>query len=711
MTDYDPQERGDDQDYERYLAGMDASMQQKVALTAAHVLTEGKLADMGMGSGTGSDALAGLYPTIQVIGVDINPEMVTRAQKKYKRKNLDFVVGDIAERCFGPESLDTVFNSSVLHHVTSFNGYDHQRAKRAVLNQVRQLKFGGCLIVRDFVRTKSREVRLELPAPLAALLERFATEFKSLNPPESRGFSLKRLTPATDGWESYLLDEVHAVEFVLRKDYVEDWDTEILEEYSYFTQEQFEGVFQECGLRVLASTPIYNPWIVKHRFEGQFRIFNSDGELQEFPPTNYLIVGERVRATEAVDWRPQPESSPISYLKFSHFEDRTTGAIRDMVRRPFTTLDVVPYFVQNDEVYVVARRSYARPVLRLNEGTLDGSRSPSFVTEPIVVVTGEEPLAESVEKALEEWAGLTQDSLKSFRFGSTTYPSPGGLCEQVQSVFVEIEPVMSSRAKDRVRAVSARQLLRSAQVGGLPDARLEMHCFELLDGLGITPGSWIGATLELNATEDKSIVSEGKLPLLSPRRRFLSADKKADFLHLGCREFRAESFQGEVTSQLTLEYVVPKHLSLQTVSMALLKRVGGEVWMGLCEEDFPAAQCFSGNSGLLVVPAWRLPKGVDTLSAAVEFLQARLQHEHNLEVTQVLNLGGVYYPSPGVTPEALTPMLCEVVTELKNSRGIIWVKLKHVLSNFSELRDGHLKTTVLRASRALALNLEGVFYD
>jgi hypothetical protein len=44
--------------YARYLAGMDASMRQKVALTAAHLLSEGEIADMGMGSGEGSAALA-----------------------------------------------------------------------------------------------------------------------------------------------------------------------------------------------------------------------------------------------------------------------------------------------------------------------------------------------------------------------------------------------------------------------------------------------------------------------------------------------------------------------------------------------------------------------------------------------------------------------------------------------------------------------------
>ena len=129
---YSRQERGAGADYERYLAAMDASMQQKIALTAAHVLGQGWVADMGMGSGSGSEALAALYPSIRVTGVDINPEMVERAAARFSRPNLDFRSGDIGKPCFEPESLDAIFNSSVLHHVTSFNDYRLEEAAHAL---------------------------------------------------------------------------------------------------------------------------------------------------------------------------------------------------------------------------------------------------------------------------------------------------------------------------------------------------------------------------------------------------------------------------------------------------------------------------------------------------------------------------------------------------------------------------------------------------
>jgi ubiquinone/menaquinone biosynthesis C-methylase UbiE len=80
---YDKQARGDDSAYHRYLAGMDRSMRQKVAMTAAHLLGEGTVADMGMGSGASSEALASLYPRLKVVGVDVNTEMVNRAKDRY----------------------------------------------------------------------------------------------------------------------------------------------------------------------------------------------------------------------------------------------------------------------------------------------------------------------------------------------------------------------------------------------------------------------------------------------------------------------------------------------------------------------------------------------------------------------------------------------------------------------------------------------------
>jgi ubiquinone/menaquinone biosynthesis C-methylase UbiE len=162
---YSKQHRGAAVAYESYFAGMDSSMQQKVALTTAHFPVHGRIADMGSGSGRGTFDLASLYDGLELIGVDINNITVERANEKYQLPNLSYVVGDISRMVFPPETLDGILDSSVLHHVTSFNSFDVNRVFTTLDNQVAQLKTGGVIIIRDFVIPAGpEEVYLDLPA-------------------------------------------------------------------------------------------------------------------------------------------------------------------------------------------------------------------------------------------------------------------------------------------------------------------------------------------------------------------------------------------------------------------------------------------------------------------------------------------------------------------------------------------------------------------
>src|SRR5215831_4126827 len=224
--DYGAQARGGLGAYERYLAGMDASMRQKVALTAAHLLCEGRVADMGMGSGLGSQALAALYPRLDVVGVDIDERMVARARAQHRAPNLSFVAGDSAASVFPDGALDGIFDSSVLHHVTAFAGYRHENAAAALATKVLELKDHGVLVVRDFLDPGPAPVLLDVPGDdgddsedparcsTAALLERFAREFRSLAP--RPGCTVERVAgagpapAAPPGWRRYRLTHKHA---------------------------------------------------------------------------------------------------------------------------------------------------------------------------------------------------------------------------------------------------------------------------------------------------------------------------------------------------------------------------------------------------------------------------------------------------------------------------------------------------------------------
>lgn len=702
---YTRQDRGDTGAYERYLNSMDISMRQKVALTAAHLMTRGTVADMGMGSGSGSHALASLYPGLHVVGVDVNPEMVARARERYRLPNLEFLEGDIAAPCFPEGSLDGIFDSSVLHHVTTFTGYDHAAAERALRAQAAQLREHGVLIVRDFVSPGEDAAILELPTDTAELFRRFGREFRRLH--AQPGFAYEELPPAGDGWARFAVPLRLAAEFLLRKDYRADWEVEILEEYTYATQADFRRMFSDLGLRVLTSTPLWNPWIVRNRFEGKCRLATPEGAPLEFPPTNYVIVGERVPLNEGVRLEERDEAEPLGFLERERYAsgERT----RDLVRRPHLTVDILPWFRRRGEVFVLVRQSYPRPLLAgAAARSLDGSTTAGYVSEPLSVLQTDRPLGQTVERALAERAGVPASAIRGMRPGGHYYPSPGGTMEEVRSLLVEIEPTDAGQplpglsgfsTSGRVAAVEAGQLLRAAQVGGLPDARLEANVYELL---GPARGPWIGEAIDPVPAQ----VPRTSLDVLlaRPRRRAWTAvEGPATFLDLRCSWFEELAADGRVLHRVRREYVVPRGSSLNTMACAVLARVDGEVLLGLDDDDLPAAQGFSGHSDLLVAPAWRLPREVQTVTPARRWVAARLAEDHGLQVGRVWELGGRYHPSAGVSPEAVYPVAVEVLGVSGAGRGLHFVPLREVVERLDVLQDGHLRVLALRAAHALGV--------
>jgi SAM-dependent methyltransferase len=734
---YDAQARGDQDSYARYLRGMDASMRQKVALTAAHLLCEGKVADMGMGSGSGSHALAALYSRLEVVGVDIDPTIVELARRTHSLPNLSFQQGDISGPVFPAGSLDGIFDSSVLHHVTSYGGYRHENAAAALAAQAAQLKPHGVLVVRDFLDPGPGQVLLDLPADdgqdsdspdppsasTAALLERFAREFRSLSPVP--GFACERTRgagpggpPLRPGWRRYRLGRKHAAEFLLRKDYRADWQTEVQEEYTYFTQPAFEALFARLGLRVLASTAVWNPWIVHNRFEGQCALWSEEGLALPFPATNYVIVGERVPPDEGVAFQVAASlDPPRGFLRLEHHREVDTGRIYDVAARPHPTVDIVPFFRAGGTVYVLARTSYPRPILRAGHQDclpLDGSGPADYVAEPLNVLQTDAPLGQTVEEALDRTASIAPRAIRRMLTGTTYYPSPGGILEEVRSVLVEIDPVFVNSplpglsgfsSSGRIRAIEARQLLRSAQVGGLPDARLELNVHDLLLRLGVDRGPWIGDQLALGQAMRATTTALDEALARPGRRRFeRTAEAGAPFLEVRASRFEELAADGRVLDAATLEYVVPvAPLGLNTVATALLARGPDDgVLLGLDEDDLPAAQSFAGVSNLLVTPAWRIPRRVGALGEARAFVAARLHAEYGVTVDRAWELGGPYRPSAGLTPEIVYPLAFGVASVAAGHRPLLWIPIDQLVAQRQRVPDGHLRVVVLRASHALS---------
>jgi hypothetical protein len=268
----------------------------------------------------------------------------------------------------------------------------------------------------------------------------------------------------------------------------------------------------------------------------------------------------------------------------------------------------------------------------------------------------------------------------------------------VRALLVEIDPVAAT--PNHLRAIDALQLLRAAQAGGLPDARLELNVYELLAQLGRDPGPWIGEMLVLGEAESVEPTALAALRQRPPRRLFERVVESRDFLELQCMHFDELDATGRVLAGRTLEFVRPKPLSSQTVVTAPLLRYEDEIYLGLDDDDLPAAQSLAGNSQLLVAPAWRLPHTVTSMRGARIWILERLAAEYGLSCGDSWDLGGRYHPSPGATPEVVYPVAVEV---LAPGRKLHWVALRDLVRERGELLDGHLRIAALRAAHALGI--------
>ena len=703
-------------------------MQQKIALTTAHFPVRGRIADMGSGSGRGTFDLASLYEGLDLIGVDINPVCVERSCEKFRRPNLSYVVGDISQMVFPPNSLDGILDSSVLHHVTSFNNFDVNRVLQTFDNQVAQLRTGGVIIIRDFVIPDGPElVYIDLPEndgsnsgatkelSSTALFELFAQTWRSsVNP--NGPVKINRSRSARTGFVRFEVTLRVAAEFVLRKDYRADWDSEVLEEYTYLGQSQFEEAFRSRGLRIVTSRPLWNPWIVQNRFKDKFYLSDLNNDAVAYPPTNYLIVGEKVQPDDGVELFESTSKvmSLPGFLQVKTYKNRETDRFYELAERPNITIDLLPWYEDDGQLFVLAKKDFPRPIVNARqEQTRPGATSLSgYITEPISAIVDEPDLEKSVRRVLNERVGLFQENLISIDEPFCYFTSPGAINELVKACLVQVKVSESFEAEfpnytafksaGTVRELDALQVLRASQVGGMFDARLEINIYHLLAKLGRTAGPWIGAPITLS--EQADIVSKSQPPFVFQQRAvFDEVDpaKDVEFVLITEGTFAEKTSNGDSISEVAFEYVTTKEFSATTVVALPVVKTTDEILVGVELRDLPAVQVFTGSSAIWTAPAWRIPRESNWGVELPQFVGDSLQRDFGVKIRTLWELGGSYFCSPGVTPEVVHPFVVEIDAARIAGSELFFVRIEDLRQRLSSFNDAHLLIACYRLLHAL----------
>src|SRR5262249_10981071 len=135
--------------------------------------------DKGCGTGTFLVHLSELFPTSQIVGVDLSRELLRLAEGQfYPNHNVSIVRANVTGRHFAAGSVSTVIFSSVIHEIYSYNGYDRGVVRRALEATWHELRPGGRVVIRDGVGPEPGRVWMRCDSETEERFHRFAREFK-----------------------------------------------------------------------------------------------------------------------------------------------------------------------------------------------------------------------------------------------------------------------------------------------------------------------------------------------------------------------------------------------------------------------------------------------------------------------------------------------------------------------------------------------------
>lgn len=317
----------DNRDYGVYALGM--SNQEIINVKYADIresLLPGKIVDEGCADGALLALVARDFPDSDLIGIEITGEFMARAKERQRAGHfggsfVHFHQRNILQEIFEPDSIDTTISNSTIHELWSYG--DGERTVREYFRQkYAQTRPGGRLVIRDVVgpADKGQEVVMRLDRldgdnervfqeyagseDLAQHLRGLSTYARFLR--FARDFRAEvAFTELELAGEAYIrLSLQDAAEFMSKKDYVENWRSEMHEQFAFWDFVEWKAALAEAGFRVVEDpnapnrgSRIYtSAWIAGNRWQGRVALFRQRaGELQPlpFPPTNIVLVGEK----------------------------------------------------------------------------------------------------------------------------------------------------------------------------------------------------------------------------------------------------------------------------------------------------------------------------------------------------------------------------------------------------------------------------------
>jgi hypothetical protein len=337
-------------DYGSYVRQMDQNIEQKWGDTEAFV-KPGRVGDIGcaVGSWIAKASHDPRFVNSDFYGIEITMALhdicvQRRHNGEFGTPNVWFAQRNAVEgTVFKPGSMTTIHTSSLTHEIESYAGRD--ALMRFIGNRLLELEPGGVWVNRDVVGPEHPETRtfLELstadgvtPGAEALLRERerlrgtgaelgswlaslstysrflvFARDFRKAegyaleweaarSRREADGAPVSESAHAADDSEGPSTTRLvrltlgDAMEFLSKKDYTDNWESEMHETFCFWSFSRWRECLEIAGFSVSAkSRAVTNEWIVNNRWLGRARLLDDSEKPLPWPPTNAILIAEK----------------------------------------------------------------------------------------------------------------------------------------------------------------------------------------------------------------------------------------------------------------------------------------------------------------------------------------------------------------------------------------------------------------------------------
>lgn len=313
-------------DYNTYVRSFDSGAERKYALVKDFVKA-GRIADIGCCTGSllRELTLDDRFRESDFYGIEVARRLFQeclhrKEQGAFANDNVFFYQRNAAaEAIFPANSIHTFLTFALTHELESYQGRATLERFMSLLHE--QLALGGRWINVDVVGPENADdmvylwlnqddgrnddyLRAFAPHERDACRDylqglstfarflRFQHDFRR---PE--GYQLQAELETLDGTPYVSLRMRDACEFISKKDYVDNWQSEMHETFCFWSFSEWASAAERAGFVVHTDSHDYtNPWIVDNRLRNKVAFLQMNGNQLEplpFPVSNFVLIAEK----------------------------------------------------------------------------------------------------------------------------------------------------------------------------------------------------------------------------------------------------------------------------------------------------------------------------------------------------------------------------------------------------------------------------------